>query len=394
MATKATDILKEIADAVREMAGIRDDLTFDDMITLVGAIDQEKSAMLKTWEGTATAAVVPSGVQFLHKRAFRNSQMLEVVWLPGSLRKIDAFAFLNCRSLRRVVMPEGIETVGAYVAARNHPRMSCEEDGRYYWQPDHWTREDDDMIIPYDGGAPFYGSFQDCKSLTSIEFPSSVKHIGQFCLAGCTALEEIKLPPVLGPTIYAPVNGYPIKAYPSGDIRVCNDMFAHKPKLRKIVIPAAAEGSRYPTDLILINNTALRTIVSNNDLRLYPKYAKAKNLKYIGVDGELTVWEGDGVSGRSFADSFPSLKDIYSTQSYMKVYSTSKYMDFTVSAPQDVIGWNEVTDSTESTVNTYPTESEIYDTVGSPERITEDGTYTIGGLTVQVHLNCELPDDI
>lgn len=59
---------------------------------------------------------VPEGVLTIGKETFTRSQVEEIL-LPASLRHIEERAFYACDSLKRIVIPEGVESIGRFVLA-------------------------------------------------------------------------------------------------------------------------------------------------------------------------------------------------------------------------------------------------------------------------------------
>lgn len=67
------------------------------------------------------------------------------------VRQIDREAFRNCKSLKSITLPSGLEVIGA-------------------------------------------DAFTNCVNLVSVEIPNTVKNIGEFAFAGCKSLQNVTLP--------------------------------------------------------------------------------------------------------------------------------------------------------------------------------------------------------
>ncbi len=80
----------------------------------------------------------------------KNGGEIKKLVIRGNVTDVEQ-QFGLCHSLREVSLPEGLETIGAYV-------------------------------------------FQDCQNLQEISFPSTLKEIGEMAFLKCLALEEVKLP--------------------------------------------------------------------------------------------------------------------------------------------------------------------------------------------------------
>ncbi len=126
-------------------------------------------------------------------QAFRNHPNIEEVECDAGVEKIEEFAFDNCASLRRVIMP-GVKVVGT-AAFQQCRRLTYVECGKL------------ERIVAY--------AFQLCTSLSSIDLPSikivemrafgctnllnvkfgeDLESIGEEALRKCHSLERITLP--------------------------------------------------------------------------------------------------------------------------------------------------------------------------------------------------------
>lgn len=81
------------------------------------------------------------------KGAFRNCKSLKVLVIPDGVKVIDADAFEGCTSLERVILPEGFQCIES-------------------------------------------NAFSNCTSLTSMAFPSTLTYCSNLAFEGCTAIEE------------------------------------------------------------------------------------------------------------------------------------------------------------------------------------------------------------
>lgn len=83
--------------------------------------------------------------------AFERAETVETVEINGPVTKLDADAFIDCKSLKNISLPETLESIGALA---------------------------------------FYG----CSSLETIGIPDGVTFIDNMAFAYCGALREVKLP--------------------------------------------------------------------------------------------------------------------------------------------------------------------------------------------------------
>ena len=99
---------------------------------------------------------------------------LEEIKLPNNLGKNDNWAFINCKYLKRIEIPDSVKEIG------NSCFLNCENL--------------EEIKLPNNLEKIGKDAFFNCKKLKKIEIPDSVKEIGDGCFAFCENLEEIKLP--------------------------------------------------------------------------------------------------------------------------------------------------------------------------------------------------------
>ena len=75
-----------------------------------------RSNLQPQWN-SSTTCTVPDGIKVIGKRAFYADPYLTEVILPNSLQVIEAEAVLYCYELSRVIIPEGVTTIGDYAFA-------------------------------------------------------------------------------------------------------------------------------------------------------------------------------------------------------------------------------------------------------------------------------------
>ena len=99
---------------------------------------------------TCDEYVIPEGVEVLEGDFFFKNTKLRKITLPGTLRKMEANAFIHCL-LENLELPEGITEV---------PEYMCEC----------------------------------CRTLKKVVLPSTIKKILTGAFNGCCSLEEVNLP--------------------------------------------------------------------------------------------------------------------------------------------------------------------------------------------------------
>lgn len=95
--------------------------------------------------------IFPEGTESIGMDAFSCGLKLEEVICPESLNEIEKYAFYNCRALERVVLPREMQTIGE-------------------------------------------GAFCDCSALMDVQLPDGLTMLDEYLFCGCVALKEIVVP--------------------------------------------------------------------------------------------------------------------------------------------------------------------------------------------------------
>ena len=138
----------------------------EDAIELIPKPKRYLSLFAKRVEGSITelSASDFEGIESIGDYAFLNCKPLTLVELPNSITSIGVSAFSGCSSLKNITIGSRVTSIGNYA---------------------------------------FYG----CTSLASIEITNSVTSIGSEVFYGCTSLEAVRIPEV--PPALANVNAFP-----------------------------------------------------------------------------------------------------------------------------------------------------------------------------------------
>ncbi|WEK83176.1 MAG: leucine-rich repeat protein [Mycoplasma sp.] len=105
--------------------------------------------------------------------AFAGCPNLETIDLPLSMDDVGTYAFRNDTSLRKIVLPTGITTIGKAT----------------FWKCSNLEEfKISGTVTNIEAGA-----FQECTSLSEIDIPESVTTIGKAAFAGCNNLYKIHL---------------------------------------------------------------------------------------------------------------------------------------------------------------------------------------------------------
>jgi len=160
------------------------------------------------YTGNATEITIPKMIEgypvtHIDAYAFENCTTLGKVILPIGLLYIGEYAFHNCTSLKKVVVPETIEKVsylapnafwgssleyteyggGNYMGSKTNPYAVLAVANNVSNFEFH---KDTRVIFPY--------AFQNCYNITSVVIPDSVLYLGCYAFVNCRGLTSATIP--------------------------------------------------------------------------------------------------------------------------------------------------------------------------------------------------------
>ena len=109
--------------------------------------------------------VLPNTITTIGEYAFSGCSSLEEIIIPNSVSKIGWFAFDGCKSLRSIILPESINVIDNYTFS------GCSSLNEF--------------VIPTSVSEIKEGAFKNCNSLKELTIPYSVVHIGANPFVGC-----------------------------------------------------------------------------------------------------------------------------------------------------------------------------------------------------------------
>lgn len=122
---------------------------------------------------TLKSVVIPEGVKTIGESAFYNSGVTSVT-VPDGVTSIGSQAFGMCSKLTALTLPDSVTEIGGSAF------MACES-----------LKE---IKLPKSLTAIGNSVFASCPALSSVEIPEGVKSIDVRAFAGCAALQEIVIP--------------------------------------------------------------------------------------------------------------------------------------------------------------------------------------------------------
>ena len=160
------------------------------------------------YTGTATKILIAETyeglpVKVIYDEAFRNNDTIKQVVIPDSVETIGSYAFASCSSLTSVTIENDAVVIGENAFSYCHSSLYTEyELGRYVKANENpyailievtnknlstYKLHEDTKIIAR-------SAFGDCARMTSIAIPDGVKAISYSAFYGCSALTSVTIP--------------------------------------------------------------------------------------------------------------------------------------------------------------------------------------------------------
>lgn len=237
---------------------------------------------------------LPEGIENIGDSTFSGCVSLQSVDLPGSVKTIGDFAFSECRSLQSVYLPEDVKIIGDFafsgcgsLQSINLPE-SVETIGASAFSRCGSLQSID---LPEGVKTIEASAFIGCGSLQSIDLPESVKTIGDFAFKECGSLQKIYLPEGLesiGNQAFFKCESLWNIELP-GSVKVIGDSAFSKSGLLGITIPG---------NVVCISDYAF------NNCKSLQQVSMSDGLEMIGY---AAFWGCESLQGIELPDSLVSL---------------------------------------------------------------------------------------
>ena len=143
-----------------------------DCINGIGVTEIDDNAFVNC--KSITSVTIPEGITCIGRYAFSGCTNLKSVTLPSGITKIREYAFCSCASLSSITIPDGVTSIGY----------------RAFFECSSLTS----MTIPEGANIDTHDLFSGCSSLKSVTLPSDITTIREYAFYNCTSLSSITIP--------------------------------------------------------------------------------------------------------------------------------------------------------------------------------------------------------
>ena len=151
------------------------------------------------YECSSLETVTVSGnLKNIERYVFYGCSNLKLITFPDSLESISDYAFYNCGQLEEIVLPATLKTLGNYaftncskITSVNLEDTSITNIGTQCFMNCSSIKR---IVIPESVDKVNNQAFSGCSSAVSLTIPQGVKVLGGGCFAGCTGLTEVEIP--------------------------------------------------------------------------------------------------------------------------------------------------------------------------------------------------------
>lgn len=181
---------------------------------------KDKTQLLVCPAGKSGVVTVIEGTEHIEWYAFEYCEKITEVILPDTLEILGEGAFYGCKSLQKVVVPDSVKTVagGTFMDCTSLSDVSIPEGTTKFFYVDFlgtkWLEEQSDGVLYLCKNALGYKSDATAVekisfaegtlaignlsffgfNVSSVEFPDSLKAIGEGAFANCLKLKDVEIP--------------------------------------------------------------------------------------------------------------------------------------------------------------------------------------------------------
>ena len=247
-------------------------------------LDSDGNATIKKYKGSDTQVQVPETIDgykvtVIAANAFANCPGLESIEIPGTITRIESYAFANDINLSSIKLSDGLTTIGEY-AFSNCQSLSS-------------------IVIPDSVVKMDAGVFASCNNLFDVQLSKNLEQLDGRAFYDCDGITSIEIPSSLVKsgkaywnfaTEYGPFydcNGLKTVTFEKGATTIPTGLFANCPGLESIEIPGTITRIE---SYAFANCKSLESIVIPDSVTKIDRYAfvGCGSLKNVKLSSNLT----------------------------------------------------------------------------------------------------------
>ncbi|MCM1223343.1 MAG: leucine-rich repeat domain-containing protein [Lachnospiraceae bacterium] len=151
---------------------------------------------------------MPDGLKFIGHWAFNNCENLENIVIPDGVESVESFAFLDCKGIKEIAIPKSLDKIGggAFAGCVNLRKISVDGENENYCAENGilFSKDKKTLICcpSANGNLTIQNGIEEidenafyaCESLVSVKIPDTVVKIGEALFYRCLKLEKVSLP--------------------------------------------------------------------------------------------------------------------------------------------------------------------------------------------------------
>ena len=154
-----------------------------------------------------TSVIIPEGVTSIGEAAFAGCRSLSSITISRSVTSIGRSAFANCSGLTSIAIPASVTAIGeaAFSGCSGLMSIGVEDGNEMYDSRDNCNAIIEtasntlilgcqNTMIPNSVTSIGYSAFSGCYGLTNVIIPESVTSIAHYAFTACYNLTSIKIP--------------------------------------------------------------------------------------------------------------------------------------------------------------------------------------------------------
>lgn len=203
--------------------------------------------------GTADEVIIPSEIDgykvtALHRYSFASFKNLKSVTVPEGVTRIGFCAFDNCVNLEELILPDSLREMHfMYIEDTKLYKTASNWENGVLYVGKHLIQAKPSYIsgkfeIKEGTIAVTYRALEDCKDLTEVVIPASLKYIGNSAFSGCKNLTKVNLSDNITFLDFAAFSSCPLEeVYISKNLKTLEPYVFRGAKITEVSIPESVE---------------------------------------------------------------------------------------------------------------------------------------------------------